>query len=69
MYVDSSSIFSLYRTDGSVCVVITRIQSGGSTNKKATNDQTLVTFFVTLNDGAGLLPVTALTVSVEVSLL
>ncbi|XP_019856574.1 PREDICTED: deleted in malignant brain tumors 1 protein-like isoform X12 [Amphimedon queenslandica] len=53
------------KTDGSICVVITRIQSGGSTNKRATNDQTLVTFFVTLNDGAGLLPVTALTVSVE----
>ncbi|XP_019856576.1 PREDICTED: uncharacterized serine-rich protein C215.13-like [Amphimedon queenslandica] len=48
------------KTDGSVCVVITRILSGGSTN-----DQTLVTFFVTLNDGADLLPVTALTVSVE----
>ena len=54
------------RTGGSICVVITRIQAGGSARKRATNDQTLVTFFVTLNDGADLLPVHALTVSVEV---
>ena len=47
--------------------MITRIQAGGSAHKRAANDQTLVTFFVTLNDGADLLPVHALTVSVKVS--